>query len=990
MKKRILFILLFAMYKLYAQSEFIWQNYNIDNGLPQNSVKDIIKDKYGFIWISTENGITRFDGQQFLTTDQAFNKKRYRNFFGNIEKDSIFIADDGTTLSLITKRKLIKAKGISKYHHSFILYNDNQYYPFDKNAIPLKMLNDAHLFINLNKDVYFFDNNLITYYNSASGLSKKINIKFNMHEMRNVFIHENNIFIANPRGHQTLKITNGQLSTIEGHSLYNDPQSNLYWSQSTGHVYVSYRDTLYISKYSDNKLHLEKINHIPNFNKLLRSLYINAIVYDKENRNLFLGSLTKGLYVLTIPQFSTAKKKLPFADNVFYATLPFDDHSVITPQGDIFDSISEINSTKKDADEDLYFDYNKYSMGEGTHKDIYFTKNHILYKRLKAPHNHTYVEIPIKEQIDEVFSKDGIIFLEIFINHRYHVSQYNETTKKATSLFSFKYPVYDVKKYSEQQLLIGSQKGLYIGNISKKEIIKLANFPIKKIIQTSDQNTWIITKGFGFYMLRNNKLIRMPLDENNYLLDSHTILEDRQKNFWISTNNGLFKVRKEKLLQFSLDSSVPISYYRYTIDDGLLINEFNGSGNPAGNMLSNGQMVLPSLEGLVFFRPDKIKSFYPKPSNFFIERSKLDNREIPVINDTLHVPNNHFTSLEIFLDFPYFRNLNNIDIDASLDNDKNWEDLGLQRKYVLKKLEPGYHHIKFRYLQPDNNYTYKTITIKVHFLFYQSQYFKVAIILLSLLTIFLIIRFTTKALKSKDDLIVKANIEINAQKEEINNSTIIREKLIEAISHDISTPIKHLSHLSKKLDETDNLEIQKKYFHSIHKSSELLYHFTLELGNYAYLFGTTVEETEPYLLNEVLDEKMIFFGNIALDNNTIIEYDQKDLLYTLANKAVLSAIVHNIIDNAVKNTRNGKITLDSFSDDKFLYVRISDSGTGMPKDLIDHYNNIYKIPIEEVQLQKGSGYGLKFVLLLIDKINSQINFKNNVPNGTIVEIKIPK
>jgi len=38
------------------------QKYNIDwyttdNRLPQNSIKDIIKDKYGFIWLTTENGI---------------------------------------------------------------------------------------------------------------------------------------------------------------------------------------------------------------------------------------------------------------------------------------------------------------------------------------------------------------------------------------------------------------------------------------------------------------------------------------------------------------------------------------------------------------------------------------------------------------------------------------------------------------------------------------------------------------------------------------------------------------------------------------------------------------------------------------------------------------------------------------------------------------------------------------------------------------------
>lgn len=34
--------------------QYISTWYNTDNGLPQNSIKDIIKDKYGFIWLATE------------------------------------------------------------------------------------------------------------------------------------------------------------------------------------------------------------------------------------------------------------------------------------------------------------------------------------------------------------------------------------------------------------------------------------------------------------------------------------------------------------------------------------------------------------------------------------------------------------------------------------------------------------------------------------------------------------------------------------------------------------------------------------------------------------------------------------------------------------------------------------------------------------------------------------------------------------------------
>lgn len=51
-----------------AQPErFIVSQYNTDNGLPQNSVKDIAFDEWGYCWLATEMGMVRFDGQRFVT-----------------------------------------------------------------------------------------------------------------------------------------------------------------------------------------------------------------------------------------------------------------------------------------------------------------------------------------------------------------------------------------------------------------------------------------------------------------------------------------------------------------------------------------------------------------------------------------------------------------------------------------------------------------------------------------------------------------------------------------------------------------------------------------------------------------------------------------------------------------------------------------------------------------------------------------------------------
>lgn len=40
---------------------------SVNEGLPDNSVNDLVEDSYGFIWIATWNGVARFDGKSVIT-----------------------------------------------------------------------------------------------------------------------------------------------------------------------------------------------------------------------------------------------------------------------------------------------------------------------------------------------------------------------------------------------------------------------------------------------------------------------------------------------------------------------------------------------------------------------------------------------------------------------------------------------------------------------------------------------------------------------------------------------------------------------------------------------------------------------------------------------------------------------------------------------------------------------------------------------------------
>ena len=85
LKHFLLLITLLTVYRGYSQEQaLIFQNLDSDNGLSQNSVISILKDKYGFMWFATQDGLNQYDGSRFTVykhNDQDRNSLAANNIY---------------------------------------------------------------------------------------------------------------------------------------------------------------------------------------------------------------------------------------------------------------------------------------------------------------------------------------------------------------------------------------------------------------------------------------------------------------------------------------------------------------------------------------------------------------------------------------------------------------------------------------------------------------------------------------------------------------------------------------------------------------------------------------------------------------------------------------------------------------------------------------------------------------------------------------------
>jgi K+-sensing histidine kinase KdpD len=247
-----------------------------------------------------------------------------------------------------------------------------------------------------------------------------------------------------------------------------------------------------------------------------------------------------------------------------------------------------------------------------------------------------------------------------------------------------------------------------------------------------------------------------------------------------------------------------------------------------------------------------------------------------------------------------------------------------------------------------------------------------------------------KDLKSKKAQLHDIIMDLEKTKIELSTEIVQHKKLIGTISHDIKSPLKYLTITNKYIyEESKNYEDEKfkKNTKSVYSSTLQLYNFIDSLLTYSKIFfGGKSSENSIYHLKELVQTKCDLFHEIADASKTALVNEIDKNVTTKVNKDILSVILHNILDNAIKNTEYGTIRIYSHIKNKKLYLVVEDTGKGFKEEDLLYYNQLSNQQSTEKLILKTSGMGLNMILELIHIIHGAIKFHSEVDKGSKIEI----
>ncbi len=235
---------------------------------------------------------------------------------------------------------------------------------------------------------------------------------------------------------------------------------------------------------------------------------------------------------------------------------------------------------------------------------------------------------------------------------------------------------------------------------------------------------------------------------------------------------------------------------------------------------------------------------------------------------------------------------------------------------------------------------------------------------------------------------VKMLNKVKLAKTQLEKSEQIKSDFISSMSHEIRTPLNAIVGYSQMIEYSKSLKEAKENAREIVSSSNTLLNMisnvldisniesnSVELNNSEYEFKNAVNDVLD-LFEYKIEENRIKLKT-KIESGPVIKGD--------INK--IKRILANLIDNAVKYTKNGKITIDvaqKINRNKCaIKFTIVDTGCGIPKDIQDHlFENFIRQAEYKDSNISGMGLGLSITKRLLDLMGGKIKCISKENEGT--------
>ncbi len=489
--------------------------------------------------------------------------------------------------------------------------------------------------------------------------------------------------------------------------------------------------------------------------------------------------------------------------------------------------------------------------------------------------------------------------------------------------------------------------------------ITVSDNSVNLIFEDSEQRIWIGTTGGGLNLFNEREMTFTSYDSEEGLAGSNVlgITEDRNRNLWITTNNGL------NMLETSTGS-----IYTFSREDGLLSNEFT---HKAVCSSADGYIYAGGTGGINFFNPDEIETGKKHPEIVMTELSIL-NRKIGIntlikgrrileksITETdkiiLTQNDKLFTFRYSILDFTspgrnrYYTFLEG--------HDSEWKFRGSKNSVTFDSLPHGNYTLHVKGKDHIGNETANMLEIDIKILpyFWQTLYFKITAGISLSAAVIALIRRRTMALEKHNRELRKFSTHILEIREEE------RKKVAREVHDELGQLLTALKIDIFRSEENDKRE-----------SMLSLVNMALEsVKNLSTRLRPKALDTLSF--SEALQWQIVDFQR-RTEIKCFSDIEETDTGPDPETATVIFRIFQEALTNIIRHSGADRVQIIFRKIDNNLFLKIMDNGKGIPED----------------KLLSTSSFGIIGMKERSNMLGAKLKIRSDIKtHGTDIELSIP-
>lgn len=220
----------------------------------------------------------------------------------------------------------------------------------------------------------------------------------------------------------------------------------------------------------------------------------------------------------------------------------------------------------------------------------------------------------------------------------------------------------------------------------------------------------------------------------------------------------------------------------------------------------------------------------------------------------------------------------------------------------------------------------------------------------------------------------------------------MRREFVSNVTHELKTPLTSIRGFVEtlKAGAIEDPKIANKFLDIIEIESDRLSNLISDTLLLSEIESKKETRREPCEVNEVITEVVDLLQPKVKEHVRLIFHPDASVRPYSCNRDRLKQLLINLVDNGLKATEFGAVTVSCRSTASQLVLEVSDTGIGMEEGQLDRiFERFYRVDKGRSKAQGGTGLGLSIVKHIVELYNGTIEVTSKPGVGTEFTVKLP-